>query len=96
MLETDFIQIKLRESVKDIKGESTRFVYILSCDHILTNLMLSRIVSAFDSFYDSRRITFVSKILATIVNGRYILATGVSKFFALLFCTASAPVYPQN
>jgi hypothetical protein len=58
--------------------------------------MLSRIVSAFNSFYNPRRITFVSKILATIVDGRYIPAPGVSKFFAPLFYTASALVYPQN
>ena len=71
------------------------FVHILSCDHILTYLMLSGIVSTFDSFYNSRRICLISKILATIVNAIYIPVTGLSKFLGLLLCTASAPVYPQ-
>jgi hypothetical protein len=57
--------------------------------------MLSGITYAFDGFSNSRRIYFVSKIFATIVNGRYYSQTRFSKFFRLLLHTSSALDYPH-
>jgi hypothetical protein len=76
------------------KTKASDFVRILSFDRILTNLMLSRIVFAFDGSYNSRRIFSVSRISATIVLERYILRKAISKFLRLILRTPFAPAYP--
>ena len=77
------------------KTKASDFVHILSCDHILTNLMLSKIVSALTAFTIHAAFTLFPKFLQRFETGRYIPRAGVSKFLGLLLHTASAPGYPQ-
>lgn len=70
--------------------ESTGFCpYILFRSYTLKSDALGNCIRR-NGFYNSCRICFVSKILATFVQGSYVPAIAVSKFPGPFLCTASA------